>query len=108
MKTSNRSRKLRQVSRSIDSQANIVLQDKSVFSGIAIGSRKKVVGEICLIGGGWGIVDNIKIESKVRINPMTYVTKSIKKPGTYSGGSIVLEHSKWLRHITIQKKRFDD
>ena len=59
-------------------------------------------------GGGCGIVDNIKIESKVRINPMTYVTKSIKKPGTYSGGSIVLEHSKWLKHITIQKKRFDD
>lgn len=67
-----------------------------------------VVGENCLIGGGCGIVDNIKIESKVRINPMTYVTKSIKKPGTYSGGSIVLEHSKWLKHITIQKKRFDD
>ena len=47
MKTSNRSRKLNKVFRSYDSQANIVLQDKSVFSGLAIGARKKVVGEIC-------------------------------------------------------------
>jgi UDP-3-O-[3-hydroxymyristoyl] glucosamine N-acyltransferase len=70
------------------------------------GSTK--VGEDCLIGGGCGIVDNIEIERNVRINPMTYVTQSIKKSGIYSGGSIVLEHSKWLKHITIQKKQFDD
>ena len=67
-----------------------------------------VIGEECLIGGGCGIVDNIKVENNVRINPMTYLTKSIKKSGIYSGGSVVLEHSKWLKHITIQKKQFDD
>ena len=39
---------------------------------------------------------------------MTYVTQSIKKSGIYSGGSLVLEHSKWLKHIAIQKKQFDD
>ena len=66
------------------------------------------IGDDCLIGGGCGIVDNIKVENNVRINPMTYLTKSIKKPGIYSGGSIVLEHAKWLKHITIQKKQFDD
>ena len=66
------------------------------------------IGEDCLIGGGCGIVDNIKIANQVRINPMTYVTKSINKSGIYSGGAVVLEHSKWLKHITIQKKHFDD
>ena len=35
-------------------------------------------------------------------------TKSINKSGIYSGGAVVLEHSKWLKHITIQKKHFDD
>ena len=50
----------------------------------------------------------IKVENNVRINPMTYLTKSNKKSGIYSGGSVVLEHSKWLKHITIQKKEFDD
>ena len=59
-------------------------------------------------GGCCGIVDNIKIANQVRVNPMTYVTKSINKSGIYSGGAVVLEHSKWLKHITIQKKQFDD
>ena len=67
-----------------------------------------IIGDECLIGGGCGIVDNIKIASKVRVNPMTYVTKSIKTAGVYSGGSVVLEHSKWLKHIIMQKKKFDD
>jgi len=47
MKKTNRSRKLNKVSRSFDSPAEIILEDKSIFSGIAIGARKKVVGELC-------------------------------------------------------------
>ena len=81
---------------------NTIIGAKTAIAG------STVIGENCLIGGGCGIVDNIKIENKVRINPMTYVTKSIKQTGEYSGASVVLEHSKWLKHITIQKKKFDD
>ena len=81
---------------------NTIIGAKTAIAG------STVIGEDCLIGGGCGIVDNIKIENGVRINPMTYITSSIKKSGIYSGGSVVLEHSKWLKHITIQKKVFDD
>ena len=81
---------------------NTIIGAKTAIAGSTI------IGEDCLIGGGCGIVDNIKIENGVRINPMTYITSSIKKSGIYSGGSVVLEHSKWLKHITIQKKEFDD
>ncbi len=81
---------------------NTIVGAKTAIAG------STVIGADCLIGGGCGIVDNIKIENGVRINPMSYVTRSIKKSGIYSGGSVVLEHSKWLKHITIQKKEFDD
>ncbi len=81
---------------------NTIIGAKTAIAG------STVIGEDCLIGGGCGIVDNIKIENGVRINPMSYITGSITKPGIYSGGSVVLEHSKWLKHITIQKKEFDD
>ncbi len=81
---------------------NTIIGAKTAVAG------STVIGEDCLIGGGCGIVDNIKIENGVRINPMSYITRSITKPGIYSGGSVVLEHSKWLKHITIQKKEFDD
>lgn len=81
---------------------NTIIGAKTAIAGSTI------IGDECLIGGGCGIVDNIKVENNVRINPMTYLTKSIKKSGVYSGGSVVLEHAKWLKHITIQKKQFDD
>ena len=81
---------------------NTIIGAKTAIAGSTL------IGDDCLIGGGCGIVDNIEIESKVRINPMTYVTKSIKESGIYSGAGVVLEHSKWLRYIAIQKKNFND
>ena len=96
----------------LDNQVHIA-HNCSIGKNTMIGAKtaiagSTIIGEECLIGGGCGIVDNIKVENNVRINPMTYLTKSIKKSGIYSGGSIVLEHAKWLKHITIQKKQFDD
>ncbi len=90
------------IAHNCDIGKNTIIGAKTAIAG----STK--VGEDCMIGGGCGIVDNIEINENVRINPMTYVTQSIKKSGIYSGGSVVLEHSKWLKHITIQKKQFDD
>ena len=90
------------IAHNCDIGKNTIIGAKTAIAG----STK--VGEGCLIGGGCGIVDNLEIERNVRINPMTYVTQSIKKSGIFSGGSVVLEHSKWLKHITIQKKQFDD
>tara|TARA_Y100000816_G_scaffold187805_1_gene136601 strand:- start:11184 stop:12158 length:975 start_codon:yes stop_codon:yes gene_type:complete len=81
---------------------NTIIGAKTAIAGSTL------IGDDCLIGGGCGIVDNIEIESNVRINPMTYVTKSIKESGIYSGAGAVLEHSKWLRYIAIQKKNFND
>ncbi len=96
----------------LDNQVHIA-HNCNVGSNTIIGAKtaiagSTVIGKDCLIGGGCGIVDNIKITNEVRINPMSFITKSIKKSGIYSGGSLVLEHSKWLKHITIQKKGFDD
>ena len=96
----------------LDNQVHIAHNCK-IGKNTIIGAKTAIagsttIGDQCLIGGGCGIVDNIKIASKVRVNPMTYVTKSIKTAGVYSGGSVVLEHSKWLKHIIMQKKKFDD
>ena len=96
----------------LDNQVHIA-HNCNIGKNTIIGAKTAIagstdIGENCLIGGGCGIVDNIKIENGVRINPMSFITRSIKKPGIYSGGSVVLEHSKWLKHITIQKKEYDD
>ncbi len=95
----------------LDNQVHIA-HNCCIGANTLIGAKTAVagstsIGSDCLIGGGCGIVDNIKITNKARINPMSFVTQSIKNPGIYSGGSILLDHAKWLRYMVAQKKKND-
>ena len=95
----------------LDNQVHIA-HNCCIGANTLIGAKTAVagstsIGSDCLIGGGCGIVDNIKITNKTRINPMSFVTQSIKNPGIYSGGSILLDHAKWLRYMVAQKKKND-
>lgn len=64
---------------------NVIIGDNTVIAaqtGIA-GSTK--IGKNCMIGGKVGIVGHIEICDNVTITAATNVSKSIKKPGIYSG-----------------------
>lgn len=64
--------------------------------GIA-GSAK--IGKHCAIGGGVGIVGHISIVDHVQITGMSFVTKSIKKPGVYSSGTPLQSNDDWRRNF---------
>jgi UDP-3-O-[3-hydroxymyristoyl] glucosamine N-acyltransferase len=51
-----------------------------------------------MIGGGVGFVGHISICDGVTISGMTFVTKSIRKPGTYTSGFPALPHAEWLKN----------
>jgi UDP-3-O-[3-hydroxymyristoyl] glucosamine N-acyltransferase len=61
--------------------------------GIA-GSAK--IGKHCQIGGAAGILGHLEICDRVTISPFSLVTKSIRKPGVYSGIMPLAEHRAWL------------
>ena len=63
--------------------------------GIA-GSAK--IGRHCLIGGAACINGHVEITDQVIITGLTMVTKSIKKPGVYSSGTIAQSNSEWHRN----------
>ena len=71
-------------------------------AGVA-GSAK--IGRHCRIGGASGIAGHVTIADNVEISTYTLVTKSIKKPGTYTGAYVFEPHSEWrknavqLRHL---------
>jgi UDP-3-O-[3-hydroxymyristoyl] glucosamine N-acyltransferase len=70
--------------------------------GIA-GSAK--IGRYCRIGGASGIAGHITIVDHVEISTYTVVTKSIDRPGTYTGTYVFEPHARWrknavqLRHL---------
>ncbi len=76
----------------------------SSFTGIA-GSTK--IGKNCMIGGGVGIRDNIEIVSNVMITGRTFVSSSIKEPGSYSSSVLVDTTRNWKKNV-MRFKRLDE
>jgi UDP-3-O-[3-hydroxymyristoyl] glucosamine N-acyltransferase len=64
-------------------------------TGIA-GSAK--IGRHCRIGGASGIAGHITIADGVEISTYTLITKSIDRPGTYTGAYAFEPHRDWLRN----------
>ncbi|MDA9636271.1 UDP-3-O-(3-hydroxymyristoyl)glucosamine N-acyltransferase [SAR86 cluster bacterium] len=86
----------------IDNQVHIAhnceIGESSIIGASTAIAGSTTIGARCKIGGGCGIVDNIVIGDDVMITPMSFVTKSLKSKGTYSGGPILMEHANWLKN----------
>ncbi|PCJ87621.1 MAG: UDP-3-O-(3-hydroxymyristoyl)glucosamine N-acyltransferase [Thiotrichaceae bacterium] len=76
----------------------------SACTGIA-GSSK--IGKNCIIGGGVGIRDNIEITDNVIITGRTFVSSSLKEPGTYSSSVLVDTNQNWKKNV-MRFKRLDE
>lgn len=77
-------------------------------AGIA-GSTK--IGRYCRIGGASGIAGHLVIADNVEISAHTLITKSIDRPGTYTGAYAFEPHNEWrknavqLRHLNELAER---
>ena len=72
-------------------------------TGIAGSSR---IGRYCRIGGAVGIAGHLTIADHVEIAGKTLITKSIVKPGSYSGGYPFEETRQWRRNA-VQIRHLD-
>ena len=72
--------------------------------GIAGSAR---IGRNCVIGGASGIFGHISIADGVTISTYTLITKSIDKPGTYTGAYPFEPHADWRRNA-VQLRHLDD
>lgn len=70
-----------------------------------------VIGRHCMIGGSAMIAGHIEIADHVVLSALTFVTRSIRQPGTYSGAWPFDENSNWeknaatLRHLHTLRDR---
>jgi len=64
-------------------------------AGVAGSAR---IGRYCRIGGAAGIVGHLTIADHVEISTFTLVTKSINKPGIYTGAYVFEPHGEWRRN----------
>ena len=73
----------------------------AALTGVA-GSTK--IGKCCIIGGSVGIIGHLNIEDEIKINARSLITKSLKGPGTYSGGLPAEEVSRWRKQVASFRK----
>ena len=86
---------------------NVVIGDYTAIAACVGIAGSTTIGQYCLIGGAAGIIGHLTICDKVTISAMTLVTKSIKKPGVYTGAFPLMEHRDWER-CAVLVKQLDD
>ncbi|MGH1358355.1 MAG: UDP-3-O-(3-hydroxymyristoyl)glucosamine N-acyltransferase [Burkholderiaceae bacterium] len=76
---------------------NVQIGDGSAIAGCVGISGSVKIGRRCLIGGGVGFNGHIEVADDVMISPMTFVTKSIREAGFYSGTFPIMPNKQWER-----------
>ncbi len=83
---------------------NCVIGAHTVVAGCTGISGSARIGRHCMIGGGVGIVGHLEICDHVTLLGMTFVTKSITRPGTYASGMPLMPHADWLRNAALMRR----
>tara|TARA_Y100000590_G_scaffold289492_1_gene325895 strand:- start:62 stop:1066 length:1005 start_codon:yes stop_codon:yes gene_type:complete len=86
---------------------NVHLGRSTVIAANTAIAGSTTLGKNCTVSGACGIIDNLKITDSVHITAGSLVTKSITKPGTYTSGTPLIEHSLWKRNAVVFKKLKD-
>ena len=79
---------------------NCVIGAHSMLCGCTGLGGSVTIGPHCVLAGGVGVAGSgpLNIASKVTIGAMTYVSRSIDKPGTYQGATLHTPIESWRRN----------
>lgn len=77
---------------------NVTVGDYTAMAGKSGISGSSKVGRHCIIAGMSGLVGHIELCDNVQVSGMTAITRSIDQPGTYTGGTGMMEHGEWAKN----------
>ncbi len=76
---------------------NVRIGKHSALAGCVGVAGSAVIGSRCMIGGGAGILGHLQICDDVVVSAMSLVTRSIRKPGFYTGVFPMMPNAGWER-----------
>jgi UDP-3-O-[3-hydroxymyristoyl] glucosamine N-acyltransferase len=83
---------------------NVRIGRHTAMAGCAGVAGSATIGAYCTIGGSAGIVGHITIADRVHISAFSLVTRSISKPGVYTGVFPIDENSAWEKNAASLKQ----
>ena len=93
---------------------NVRIGAHSALAGCVGVAGSARIGRHCTVGGGAVILGHLEIADHVHVSAATLITKSISKPGTYTGAYPFSEHRQWsrsagtLRHLDDLARQIKD
>ncbi|MCZ2415709.1 MAG: UDP-3-O-(3-hydroxymyristoyl)glucosamine N-acyltransferase [Burkholderiales bacterium] len=83
---------------------NVRVGEHTAIAGCVGIAGSAVIGRRCRIGGGAGILGHLEICDDVTISAMSLVTRSIRKPGFYSGVFPLMDNVDWEKSAALLRR----
>lgn len=90
---------------------NVRIGEHSALAGCVGVAGSALIGRRCMIGGGAGILGHLEICDDVVVSAMSLVSRSITKPGFYSGIFPLMPNGDWekaaanVKHLPALRER---
>jgi UDP-3-O-[3-hydroxymyristoyl] glucosamine N-acyltransferase len=95
----------------LDSQVhvahNVRIGKHTAMAGCSAIAGSSEIGAYCTIAGAAAITGHVKLTDHVHVSGMTGATRSINKPGIYTGTVPPMEHASWLKNFA-RLRHLDD
>ena len=86
---------------------NVHIGAHTAIAGCAGIAGSTEIGAYCTIAGAAGITGHVQLADHVHVSGMTAVTRSINKPGIYTGTVPPMDHASWLKNFA-RLRHLDD
>ncbi len=83
---------------------NVVVGAHSAMAGCVGIAGSAVIGEHCSIGGGAIVLGHLSLADHVHISAATVVTRSIRRPGLYSGVFPIDDNASWEKNAATLRQ----
>jgi UDP-3-O-[3-hydroxymyristoyl] glucosamine N-acyltransferase len=83
---------------------NVHIGDHTAMAGCAGVAGSAVIGARCTIGGGAVVLGHLSLADDVHISAASVVTKSVRKPGHYSGVFPLDDNASWEKNAATIKQ----
>jgi len=83
---------------------NVRIGERTAIAGCVGIAGSARIGRRCRIGGGAGILGHLEICDDVTISAMSLVTRSIRRPGFYSGVFPLMDNADWEKAAALVRR----
>jgi len=86
---------------------NVTIGKHTAIAGCVGVAGSTRIGAYCTLAGAAAVTGHVELADHVHVSGATSITRSIRKPGVYTGTIPAMEHAAWLKNFA-RLRHLDD